>query len=158
MKAVSTSLAEQTARAMKKRRVALDMKQAEAAQKAGITLGTLQKFEQAGRISLERFLRLCHTYRMESQLIAAVESQSAWTLEQIKRADTKKTVRHTVVESQDTWTPEQAKRRARSKKTARHAASDGRNKLTPAQVKKTRRKEEAMRSKKVARFTKKAAR
>jgi len=35
MKAVSTSLAEQTARAMKKRRVALNLKQAEAAQKGG---------------------------------------------------------------------------------------------------------------------------
>ena len=116
---------------MKKRRVALNLKQAEAAQKAGITLGTLQKFEQTGRVSLERFLRLCHTYRMEGQVIAAIENQSAWTLEQIKRADTKKTVRLT--------------------------AAASRNKLTPAQVKRARHKEETARSKKAAR-PKKAAR
>jgi transcriptional regulator with XRE-family HTH domain len=93
MKAMSKNLALQTARAMKKRRVALNMKQIEAAAKSGIALGTLQKFERTGNISLERFFRLCHIYRIENQIIAAVEQRDSWTLEQIKRADSKKIVR-----------------------------------------------------------------
>jgi transcriptional regulator with XRE-family HTH domain len=78
---------------MKRRRVALNMKQTEAAARSGVALGTLQKFERTGSISLERFFKLCHTYNMESQIIAAFEQRDSWTLEQIKRADSKRIVR-----------------------------------------------------------------
>ncbi|MCL2689554.1 MAG: helix-turn-helix domain-containing protein [Chitinispirillia bacterium] len=90
---MSKNLAEQAARAMKKRRIALSMKQTEAAVRSGVALGTLQKFERTGSISLERFFRLCHIYKMESQIIAAFEQRDSWTLEQIKRADSKRIVR-----------------------------------------------------------------
>jgi|TergutMp193P3_1026864.scaffolds.fasta_scaffold09575_6 transcriptional regulator with XRE-family HTH domain len=93
MREISAPLTEQVARAMKKRRVALDYKQSEAAARAGVTLSTLQKFEQTGRISLERFLKLCFAYRMDNQILNAVESRDFWTFEQIKRADAKKAVR-----------------------------------------------------------------
>jgi len=90
---MSKHLAEQAARAMKKRRIALNMKQTEAAARSGVALGTLQKFERTGNISLERFFRLCHIYKMENQVIAAFEQRDSWTLEQIKRADSKRIVR-----------------------------------------------------------------
>jgi len=93
MKTMSKHLAEQAARAMKKRRIALNMKQTEAAARSGVALGTLQKFERTGNISLERFFRLCHIYKMESQITAAFEQRDSWTLEQIKRADSKRIVR-----------------------------------------------------------------
>ena len=93
MKAASKQLAEAIARAMKKRRIALEFKQSEAALRAGITLGTLRKFEQSGQISLERFLKLCRLYRMDTHLMAAIEQREWWALEEIKRAESKRSVR-----------------------------------------------------------------
>jgi transcriptional regulator with XRE-family HTH domain len=93
MKAASKQLIEQTARVMKKRRVSLGFKQSEAAARAGVSLGTLRKFEQTGQISLERFFKLCRLYRMDGQITAALEQRDFWALEEIKRAETKKTVR-----------------------------------------------------------------
>jgi transcriptional regulator with XRE-family HTH domain len=93
MKAASKQLIEQVAQVMKKRRVAIGLKQSEAAARAGISLGTLRKFEQAGQISLERFFKLCRLYRMDGQIMAALEQRGFWALEEIKRAETKKTVR-----------------------------------------------------------------
>lgn len=92
-KSASKQLIEQTARMLKKRRISLELKQSEAAERAGITLGTLRKFEQTGQISLERFFKLCRIYRMDTQVMTALEQRDTWALEEIKRAETKKTVR-----------------------------------------------------------------
>jgi transcriptional regulator with XRE-family HTH domain len=93
MKAASKQNIERIAEIMKKRRVALKIKQSEAAEKAGITLGTLRKFEQTGEISLERFFKLCRLYRMDDHIMASIEQRDWWAIEEIKRAETKKTVR-----------------------------------------------------------------
>jgi transcriptional regulator with XRE-family HTH domain len=93
MKAMSKRLAEKAALALKKRRIAIGWKQTEAAARAGVALGTLQKFEQTGNISIERFFRLCYIYNMEYSMIHAIESRDNWALEEIKRADSKRIVR-----------------------------------------------------------------
>lgn len=93
MKSASKQYLERIAEIMKKRRIALEMKQSESALRAGITLGTLRKFEQTGEISLERFLKLCRLYRMDDQLMTSLENRDSWALEELKRAETKKTVR-----------------------------------------------------------------
>lgn len=92
-KTASKQLIEQAACILKKRRVSLEIKQSEAAERAGISLGTLRKFEQTGLISLERFFKLCRLYRMDAQIMNALEQRDTWALEEIKRAETKKTVR-----------------------------------------------------------------
>lgn len=89
----SRQYAEQIAQIMKKRRVALAFKQSDAAQRAGVSLGALRKFEQNGEISLERFLKLCRVYRMDTHLMNFLEQRDWWALEEIERAETKKTVR-----------------------------------------------------------------
>ena len=92
MKAASKQYIERISEIMKKRRVALEMKQSEAAERAGLSLGSLRKFEQTGEISLERF-KLCRLYRMDSYIMAVIENRDWWPLEEIKRAESKKTVR-----------------------------------------------------------------
>lgn len=93
MKAASKQYIERISVIMKKRRIALDMKQSEAAEKAGISLGTLRKFEQSGEISLERFFKLCRIYQMDSHIMAAIENRDWWALEEIKKDESKRTVR-----------------------------------------------------------------
>lgn len=93
MKSASKQYCDQIAYIMKKRRIALELKQSDASLKAGVSLGTLRKFEQTGEISLERFLKLCRVYRMDSPLMNFFEQRDFWALEEIKRAETKKTVR-----------------------------------------------------------------
>jgi transcriptional regulator with XRE-family HTH domain len=79
--------------ALKKRRIALGLKQKEAAARAGVTLPTLRKFEQTGQISLERFMKLCRIYRMDMHVLNAIEQRDWWALEEIRRAESKRTVR-----------------------------------------------------------------
>jgi transcriptional regulator with XRE-family HTH domain len=93
MKAASKQHIERIAQLLKKRRVALGFKQTEAASRAGVNIATLRKFEQTGEISLERFMKLCHVYRMEMPVIAAIEQRDWWAIEEIERAESKKTVR-----------------------------------------------------------------
>jgi len=91
--AMSKYLAKQAARAMKKRRIALGLKQTEAAAKAGVALGTLQKFEQTGGISLERLFRLCYSYGMESPILSALECRDYWDISEIELAESRRIVR-----------------------------------------------------------------
>ena len=78
---------------MKQRRVALRMKQTEAARRAGINLRTLQQFEQTGSISLLRLLKLMVTYRMDRSFLRFLDDRSGWSIEELQRAETRKTVR-----------------------------------------------------------------
>ena len=77
-------------KAMKTRRVALNMTQDEAAKKAGIAPGTLKRFERTGEISLERLLCLMKLYDMDDTIVPRFSDMSWWTLEQIERAESRK--------------------------------------------------------------------
>jgi transcriptional regulator with XRE-family HTH domain len=90
---------ERIAELLKQRRIALGYKQTDAASRAGLAIATLRKFEQTGEISLERFVKLCRVYKMDMHLMAALEQRDWWALEEIQRAETKKSVRSTLLDS-----------------------------------------------------------
>ena len=93
MKSASQRQIAQVARAMVQRRIALKLKQADVVQKTGIALSTLQKFEQTGHISLERFMRLAYIYRISQSVLRGIESRDGWSLEEIKRAENRRKIR-----------------------------------------------------------------
>jgi len=93
MKSASKQYIERISELLKQRRIALGFKQSEAAAKSGLALGTLRKFEQTGEISLERFMKLCRIYKTDIHILAALEQKDWWALEEIKRSESRKTVR-----------------------------------------------------------------
>ena len=93
MKAINKEYLERVAHLMKDRRVALSFKQSEAAARSGINLRTLQRFEQTGEINFDTLLRLMVLYRMDKRVVAAIEDRAWWTIEELERAETKRTVR-----------------------------------------------------------------
>jgi transcriptional regulator with XRE-family HTH domain len=78
---------------LKKRRVALSLKQTDAAGMSGVNINTLRHFEQKGEISLENLLMLMHVYKMDDRLVHSIEDMSWWSVEELERAEEKKTVR-----------------------------------------------------------------
>ena len=92
MKAASKQYIERISVIMKKRRIALDMKQSEAAEKAGISLGTLRKFEQSGEISLERFSNYAEFIRWILILWQLSKTVTGGPWKKLK-AESKRTVR-----------------------------------------------------------------
>ena len=78
---------------MKRRRIALSLKQSDASRRSGINLSTLRYFEQHGEISLENLLRLMNVYGMDSRIIRCFEDMSWWSVDELKNAENKKKVR-----------------------------------------------------------------
>jgi hypothetical protein len=78
---------------MKKRRVALSLKQSDAARMSGVNINTLRHFEQKGEISLENLLMLMHVYQMDDRLVHSIEDMSWWSVGELEKAEQKKTVR-----------------------------------------------------------------
>lgn len=78
---------------MKRRRVALALKQRDAAAQSGVNLNTLRHFEQKGEISLENLLRLMHVYTMDLRLVRSIEDMSWWSVTELENAEKKRTVR-----------------------------------------------------------------
>jgi transcriptional regulator with XRE-family HTH domain len=78
---------------MKSRRIALGLKQSDAATRSGVNLNTLRHFEQKGQISFENLLRLLHVYGMVLRVVKCLEDMSWWSVDELERAEEKKTVR-----------------------------------------------------------------
>jgi DNA-binding XRE family transcriptional regulator len=78
---------------MKERRIALSLKQEDAANRAGINLRTFQYFEQTGKINLSKLLKLFILYRMDTRIINCIVDRSWWTLEELERSESRKKVR-----------------------------------------------------------------
>jgi transcriptional regulator with XRE-family HTH domain len=78
---------------MKARRIALSLKQKNAAERSGVNLRTLQYFEQKGEISFENLLKLMVLYRMDKRVIMCIEDRTWWTVEELERSETKSKVR-----------------------------------------------------------------
>ncbi len=93
MKSFERELLERTAALMKERRIALGLKQEEAAARAGISIRALQQLEQRGMISLLRLLKLVTVYRMEQNFVQFLNDRSGWTLEELARGESKRVVR-----------------------------------------------------------------
>ncbi len=53
------------------------------AKRAGVSLGSLKRFEQTGEISLRGFISLAYALRLESGLMDVLEPQKLQTLDKI---------------------------------------------------------------------------
>lgn len=82
------------AAAMRERRIALSLSQKEAAQKAGLSTLTLSNFERGKNISLKNLISLLIVYEMDATILNAFRNRESWDLEELKRAETRKRVRH----------------------------------------------------------------
>lgn len=78
---------------MKDRRIALSLKQKDAAEKSGVNIRTLQHFEQTGEISFENLVKLFGLYKMDRKVIFSIEDRSWWTVDELERAEKKSKVR-----------------------------------------------------------------
>ncbi|OGJ86782.1 MAG: hypothetical protein A2268_14010 [Candidatus Raymondbacteria bacterium RifOxyA12_full_50_37] len=78
---------------LKERRIALSLKQSDAAEKAGLRLRTLRQYEQTGKISFDKLLKLLAVYRMDSRVLSCIEDRTWWSIEELERAETGKRVR-----------------------------------------------------------------
>ncbi|NLG19102.1 MAG: helix-turn-helix domain-containing protein [Fibrobacter sp.] len=78
---------------LKTRRIALGLKQSDASNRSGVNLNTLRHFEQKGQISFENLLRLLHVYNMDLRIVKCFEDMSWWSVDELERAEDKKTVR-----------------------------------------------------------------
>lgn len=66
---------EQAAAAIRQRRIGLQLTQEDLAQKSGVALATLRKFERTGLISLESFFKLATVLNILDQVVTAIEAQ-----------------------------------------------------------------------------------
>jgi transcriptional regulator with XRE-family HTH domain len=79
---------------MRKRRLALNLTQKEAAQRSGLSYMTISKFEKTGIISLRMLASLLIAYNMENRILAAFSDREGWTMDELASAEEKKRVKH----------------------------------------------------------------
>ena len=77
----------------KDRRIALGLKQVEAASRSGVNIATLRLFEKSGQISLANLLKISVLYKMDRHLVESVTDRSWWSITELERAERLKTVR-----------------------------------------------------------------
>ena len=77
----------------KDRRIALGLKQVEAASRSGVNIATLRLFEKSGQISLANMLKISVLYKMDRRLVESVTDRSWWSITELERAERFKTVR-----------------------------------------------------------------
>ena len=63
-------------RLLREHRIARNMTQAELAQRSGVSVAVLRKFEQTGKISLESFVKLTFVLGLTERLIKALQPQT----------------------------------------------------------------------------------
>jgi len=82
-----------TKNVLKERRIALRLKQVDAASRSGVNIATLRLFEKTGNISYYNLLKLLVLYRMDLKFISALTDRSWWTIQELERAEKFKSVR-----------------------------------------------------------------
>ena len=88
-------VAQAIAQRAKQRRTALRLTQSELAQKAGLSLSTLRRFEQTGQISLEGLLRIAFALDSMEDFKALFAAQSWATMDDmLNQAKPLQRVRH----------------------------------------------------------------
>ena len=89
------TIAQSSASRAKQRRVALRLTQAEAAQKAGLSLATYRRFEQKGQITLTGLLQIAFALDCMSDFKALFATQSWATMDDmLKQTQQSQRVRH----------------------------------------------------------------
>lgn len=90
---MTTSQAQKKLRGhVRTRRLAMNWTQARLAKRSGVSLGTLRKFEQQGRISLESFLKLLAVLGILEPVVRTVQPQrqAFLSLDEIAQATDRK--------------------------------------------------------------------
>ena len=75
---------------LKRRRLANQLTQQGLADRSGVPLGTLKKFERSGQISLQSFVRLAIALRDERALEQLMREQKFSTLDEVLDSDKKR--------------------------------------------------------------------
>ena len=63
-------------RLLRQHRIAKSLTQAELAQRSGVSVAVLRKFEQTGKVSLESFVKLTFVLGVDDRLIKALQPQT----------------------------------------------------------------------------------
>ena len=77
----------------KDRRIALGLKQVDAASRSGVNISTLRLFEKSGQISLINLLKISVLYKMDRRIVESLTDRSWWSIGELERAERFKTVR-----------------------------------------------------------------
>lgn len=90
-----TDVLRETAEAIRQRRLALNLPQAELASRSGVPLGTLRRFEQTGQSSFLTVAKLVTTLGMSDRLLAALKrpNETAPSIKAFLDAETSGSVR-----------------------------------------------------------------
>ena len=77
---------------LRKQRIVRNMTQAELAQRSGVSVSVLRKFEQTGKISLESFIKLTFVLGLTENLIKALQPHTEFNNmdELLKASETEK--------------------------------------------------------------------
>lgn len=67
---------QELSRLLREHRVARNMTQADLAQRSGVSVAVLRKFEQTGKISLESFVKLTFVLGLNERLVKALQLQT----------------------------------------------------------------------------------
>lgn len=67
---------QELSRLLREHRIARNMTQAELAQRSGVSVAVLRKFEQTGKISLESFIKLTFVLGLNERLVKALQPQT----------------------------------------------------------------------------------
>ena len=72
---------------LKRRRLALQLTQQGLADRSGVSLGTLKKFERSGQIALQSFVRLAIALQDERALEQLMQEQKFSSLDEVLQSD-----------------------------------------------------------------------
>ena len=73
---------------MRERRIARNMTQAELAQRSGVSVAVLRKFEQTGKISLESFVKLAFVLGLTEKLLGVLQPQTEFgSMDELLKAE-----------------------------------------------------------------------
>lgn len=82
-------LASKIAGACRDRRIALGLSVTTLANNAGVSRGTLHRFEKTGQVNLSNLSAILIALRMDTQVLEAFTTRKWWSLDELQRLDRK---------------------------------------------------------------------
>ena len=86
-------MADQLAMRLRDERLHRDWKQSTLAERSGVSLPTIRRYERTGRTSLENFLRLCHSLGRLDEFDGLLEPPTASSLAELETRSVSSTPR-----------------------------------------------------------------
>ena len=88
--ATTDDVIEEIKTALKRKRLELNLSQSTLAERSGVSLGTIKRFEKSGKISLQSLLKLTYVLGYFSEISALFMTDNIDTLEQWKEYGSRK--------------------------------------------------------------------